>query len=149
MGDVGSVVLVHGNSKVVLAALAMAAATRQMVVMVTKASGDMKKKLEAEGLNCELVEDMGVGVAMHKADCVLLGAEGVVETGGVVNQLGSYTVAGTLPLGLAGVSPARGTPWLGAICTGSLGLHSSRADLLLPGAQVELALCHCEGKEGG
>jgi len=89
----GSVVLVHGNSKVVLAALTMAAATRQMVVMVTRASGDMKKKLEAEGLNCELVEDMGVGVAMHKVDCVLLGAEGVVETGGVVNQLGSYTVA--------------------------------------------------------
>lgn len=89
----GSVVLVHGNSKVVLAALTMAATTRHMVVMVTRASGDMKKKLEAEGLNCELVEDMGVGVAMHKADCVLLGAEGVVETGGVVNQLGSYTVA--------------------------------------------------------
>ena len=89
----GAVVLVHGNSKAVLAALTMAAATRQMLVMVTRASGDMKKKLEAEGLNCELVEDMGVGVAMHKVDCVLMGAEGVVETGGVVNQLGSYTVA--------------------------------------------------------
>jgi len=89
----GSVVLVHGKSKVVLAALKSAAATRQMLVMVTRASGDMKKNLEAEGLTCELVEDMGVGVAMHKVDCVLLGAEGVVETGGVVNQLGSYTVA--------------------------------------------------------
>merc|ERR1719219_3013699 len=58
-------------------------------------------------------------------------------------------VCAPLPLGLAGVSPARGTLWLGAICTGSPGLHSSRADLLLPGAQVELALCHCKGKEGG
>merc|ERR1712168_316615 len=57
-------------------------------------------------------------------------------------------VCAPLPLGLAGVSPARGTPRLGAICTGSLGLHSSWADLLLPGAEVELALCHREGKEG-
>merc|ERR1712080_792478 len=34
-----------------------------------------------------------VGAVMHRVDSVLLGAEGVVETGGVVNQLGSYTVA--------------------------------------------------------
>merc|ERR1719341_2768491 len=38
---------------------------------------------------------------------------------------------------------------LGAICTGGLGLHSSRAYLLLSGAEIELAFCHCKGKEGG
>merc|ERR1712243_185295 len=30
---------------------------------------------------------------MGRVDCVLLGAEGVVETGGIVNQMGSYSVA--------------------------------------------------------
>merc|ERR1711971_851454 len=29
------------------------------------------------------------------------------------------------------------------------GLHSSRAHLLLPGAEVELTFCHCKGEEGG
>jgi len=53
----------------------------------------MVKKLEAENIRCRVVEDLAVGVEMHKVDCVLLGAEGVVETGGIVNQLGSYTVA--------------------------------------------------------
>merc|ERR1712243_19106 len=53
----------------------------------------MKQNLEADRLTWELVEDMGVGVEMHGVDCVLLGAEGVVETGGIVNQLGSYSVA--------------------------------------------------------
>ncbi len=28
-----------------------------------------------------------------QVDCVLLGAEGVVESGGVVNKVGSYTLA--------------------------------------------------------
>merc|ERR1712126_383203 len=88
----GSVVLVHGNSRVVLARLTMAASTNDLSVLVTKASGDMKKQLEAAGVSCEVVEDLAVGAVMHRVDCVLLGAEGVVETG-VVNQLGSYTVA--------------------------------------------------------
>jgi len=89
----GSVILVHGNSRVVLASLAMAAATKELAVLVTRASGDMKKRLEVEGVQCEEIEDMAVGSVIHRVDCVLLGAEGVVETGGVVNQLGSYTVA--------------------------------------------------------
>lgn len=89
----GAVVLVHGNSRVVLACLALAASTKDLSVLVTRASGDMKKQLEAEGVPCEEMEDLAVGAVMHRVDCVLLGAEGVVETGGVVNQLGSYTVA--------------------------------------------------------
>merc|ERR1712154_646932 len=46
-----------------------------------------------KNIRCRVVDDLAVGVEMHKVDCVLLGAEGVVETGGIVNQLGSYTVA--------------------------------------------------------
>merc|ERR1719422_1260143 len=71
----------------------LASKSRELEVVLTKASGTMVKKLEAENIRCRVVDDLAVGVEMHKVDCVLLGAEGVVETGGIVNQLGSYTVA--------------------------------------------------------
>jgi len=79
----GSTLLVHGRSGAVLQALA-AAAAKDLLVLVTRASGSGVRKE---------VEDLGVAAVMHRVDCVLLGAEGVVETGGVVSQLGSYTVA--------------------------------------------------------
>jgi len=86
-------VMVHGSSRVVAGALTLASKTRDMEVVLTKSSGEMVKKLKAENIRCRVVEDLAVGAEMHKVDCVLLGAEGVVETGGIVNQLGSYTVA--------------------------------------------------------
>jgi len=89
----GSTLLVHGRSGAVLQALA-AAAAKDLLVLVTRASGGgVRKELEAAGVRVEEVEDLGVAAVMHRVDCVLLGAEGVVETGGVVSQLGSYTVA--------------------------------------------------------
>jgi len=88
-----STVMVHGRSKVVSAALTTASKSRDIEVVLTKSSGEMAERLRAENVCVRLVEDLAVGVEMHKVDCVLLGAEGVVETGGIVNQLGSYSVA--------------------------------------------------------
>ena len=51
-------------------------------VVLTKSSGEMVKKLQAENIHVKVVDDLAVGVEMHRVDCVLLGAEGVVETGG-------------------------------------------------------------------
>ena len=51
-------------------------------VVLTKSSGEMAKKLQAENIHVKVVDDLAVGVEMHRVDCVLLGAEGVVETGG-------------------------------------------------------------------
>ena len=62
-------------------------------VVLTKSSGEMAKKLMAENIHVKVIEDLAVGVEMQSVDCLLLGAEGVVETGGIVNQLGSYTIA--------------------------------------------------------
>jgi len=90
----GCHVLVHGNSRAVTTALSLASHTKSVSVMVTRSSGQqLVKQLVSQGINCQVIEDLGVGANMHKVDCVLLGAEGVVETGGIVNQLGSYTVA--------------------------------------------------------
>ena len=50
--------------------------------MLTKSSGEMAKRLKAENIQVKVVEDLSVGAEMHNVDCVLLGAEGVVETGG-------------------------------------------------------------------
>jgi len=86
-------VLVHGSSRAVAGALALASKTRDIEVVLTKSSGEMVKKMKADNIRYKIVEDLAVGAEMHKVDCVLLGAEGVVETGGIVNQLGSYTVA--------------------------------------------------------
>ena len=51
-------------------------------MVLTKSSGEMAKRLRAENIQVKVVEDLAVGVEMHNVDCVLLGAEGVVETGG-------------------------------------------------------------------
>ena len=47
-----------------------------------RSSGDIVKKLVAENVHVKVIDDLAVGVEMHGVDCVLLGAEGVVETGG-------------------------------------------------------------------
>jgi len=85
--------MVHGNSRVVSSALVAACKSRDIEVLVTRSSGDIVKKLVAENVHVKVIDDLAVGVEMHGVDCVLLGAEGVVETGGIVNQLGSYSVA--------------------------------------------------------
>jgi len=86
-------VLVHGKSRLVAGALSEVCKTRDLEVVLTRSSGDMAKRLKAENIQVKVVEDLSVGVEMHNVDCVLLGAEGVVETGGIVNQLGSYSVS--------------------------------------------------------
>jgi len=86
-------VLVHGKSRLLAGALAAASTHNDIEVVLTKSSGEMAKRLRADNIQVKVVEDLAVGVEMHNVDCVLLGAEGVVETGGIVNQTGSYSVA--------------------------------------------------------
>ena len=48
--------------------------------------------LQQKGIRTTLIPDSGVGYFMHKVQVVLMGAEVVVETGGVLNKLGSLQV---------------------------------------------------------
>jgi translation initiation factor eIF-2B subunit alpha len=95
----GATVLVHGHSRVALAVLRRAAAAgRAFSVLVTEGRPDqtgltMARALVEAGVPVTLVLDAGVGAAMERADMVLVGAEAVVESGGVINKLGTYTVA--------------------------------------------------------
>ena len=44
-------------------------------------------------IDCEIILDSAVAYSMQRVDMCLVGAEGVVESGGVVNMLGTYQVA--------------------------------------------------------
>ena len=46
----------------------------------------MIKELEALGIPCTLVLDSAIGYIMSEIDYVLVGAEGVVESGGIINK---------------------------------------------------------------
>lgn len=53
----------------------------------------MQKELVAAGIPCTVVLDAAVAYVMEQVDCVLMGAEGVVENGGCINKIGSLSLA--------------------------------------------------------
>ena len=96
----GATVLTHGYSRVVLALLGRAAMheDRQFSVIVTEgrpngAGARTAAALAALGVPCTLVLDSAVGHVMGRVDLVVVGAEGVVENGGIVNMIGTYQMA--------------------------------------------------------
>ncbi|KAF9950642.1 translation initiation factor eIF-2B subunit alpha [Modicella reniformis] len=95
----GSVVLIHAHSRVVSLLLQKAAADhKRFKVFVTESSqtqGGIRsaKVLRAAGIPTTIILDAAVGYVIDKVDMVLVGAEGVVENGGLINQIGSYQMA--------------------------------------------------------
>lgn len=49
--------------------------------------------LAAEGIPCSVILDAAVAYVMEKVDFVLVGSEAVVESGGLVNAVGSNQIA--------------------------------------------------------
>lgn len=49
--------------------------------------------LQAAGVPCSLILDSAVAYVMDKINLVLLGSEAVVESGGLVNAVGSYQMS--------------------------------------------------------
>ena len=47
----------------------------------------MRNELEKVGIHCTVVLDSAVGYVMSNVDCVMVGAEGVVESGGIINKV--------------------------------------------------------------
>ena len=53
----------------------------------------LKRELEKlPGINATIILDSSVGSVMEKIDFVLVGAEGVVESGGIINKIGTNTI---------------------------------------------------------
>lgn len=95
----GSVILTHSRSRVVQQTLIDAArANKRFHVYVTESCPDksgyaMQKALKDENIPCTVILDAAVGYIMEKVSLVLVGAEGVVENGGIINKIGSYSIA--------------------------------------------------------
>ncbi|CAJ0599758.1 unnamed protein product [Cylicocyclus nassatus] len=92
-------ILTHSYSKVVLEALSTVHKTGTVVhVWVTESQPDasgrlMCDALRKEGIKATLILDSAVGYMMERIDMVVVGAEGVMETGGIINKIGTLNVA--------------------------------------------------------
>lgn len=89
----GATILVHCYSRVVMALLLHAAKyNRRFRVLVTEAKPTSKgfttaRILRHHGIPADVILDAAVAYYMEKVDLVLVGAEGVVENGGIINQV--------------------------------------------------------------
>ena len=52
----------------------------------------MAEDLRKAGISVTVILDAAIGLIMERVDFVLLGAEGVVESGGIINKVGTSTV---------------------------------------------------------
>eukprot|EP01062_Namystynia_karyoxenos_P064047 TRINITY_DN56913_c0_g1_i1.p1 TRINITY_DN56913_c0_g1~~TRINITY_DN56913_c0_g1_i1.p1 ORF type:complete len:355 (+),score=128.50 TRINITY_DN56913_c0_g1_i1:74-1066(+) len=99
-------ILIHGFSRTVLRALqdATSSQNRRLSVIVTESRPEcagyaVLSKLKdyereaADSIQAKLILDAAVGQYMPSVDFVLFGAEGVSESGGVINKVGSYQIA--------------------------------------------------------
>lgn len=93
----GTTILIHSSSRVVFTLLKKATEKRRRLkIFITASDGSgkkMKSWLEGADIKCRVILDSAVGFIMEKVDLVIVGAEGVVESGGILNKIGTYQVA--------------------------------------------------------
>ncbi|XP_022193298.1 translation initiation factor eIF-2B subunit alpha [Nilaparvata lugens] len=95
----GAKILLHSKSRVVLCAMEEAVKqNKRFEVYVTKSAPDssgeqMARDLEKINVPCTVILDSAIGYVMEQVDMVMVGAEGVVESGGIINKVGSFTMA--------------------------------------------------------
>ncbi|SAM01586.1 hypothetical protein [Absidia glauca] len=51
------------------------------------------QELQALGIPCQVILDSAIGYIMDRVDVIYVGAQGVVENGGIINQVGTYQTA--------------------------------------------------------
>ena len=93
------IILVHGFSRAVASLLAHAANNFiRFRCIVTEARPTSQGKqlyefLQEKGIPVTLIVDSAVGLIIDKVNKVFVGAEGVAESGGVINRVGTYSVS--------------------------------------------------------
>ncbi|KAJ7172506.1 hypothetical protein C8R46DRAFT_151622 [Mycena filopes] len=93
-----SVILTHSYSRVVMETLLLAHQSKRISVYVTEARPrglgvKTAEALTAAGIPCTVILDSAVAYAIEKVDFVLVGSEAVVESGGLINAIGSLNIA--------------------------------------------------------
>lgn len=92
-------ILVHAFSRAVYQLLLKARSEKllrfRVIVTESRPTGTgyhMAKLLREADIPVELIVDNAVGYVIHKVDKILVGAEGVAESGGIINHIGSYQI---------------------------------------------------------
>ncbi|KAI3455673.1 hypothetical protein Pfo_012336 [Paulownia fortunei] len=95
----GCTILVHGFSRVVLEVLRTAAQNKKLFrVFCTEGRPDrtglrLSNELAKLDVPVKLLIDSAVAYSMDEIDMVFVGADGVVESGGIINMMGTYQIA--------------------------------------------------------
>ncbi|KAH9713865.1 eIF-2B GDP-GTP exchange factor subunit alpha [Citrus sinensis] len=95
----GCTILVHGFSRVVMEVLKMAAQNKKLFrVLCTEGRPDrsglrLANELAKLDVPVKLLIDSAVAYTMDEVDMVFVGADGVVESGGIINMMGTYQIA--------------------------------------------------------
>lgn len=95
----GVTVLTHGFSRVVVDVLLRAVAQgKRFSVLVTESRPaqvglETFQRLQEAGIPTNLITDSAVAYTMEAVDLVLVGAEGIVENGGILNTIGTYQIS--------------------------------------------------------
>jgi translation initiation factor eIF-2B subunit alpha len=95
----GQTVLTHGWSRVVAAILLQASQSKHFDIIILEGRPDAAGARAAQFYSQQaqipttVVLDSAMGYIMDSVDIVLVGAEGVVENGGVVNKMGTNALA--------------------------------------------------------
>ncbi|NXD96749.1 EI2BA factor, partial [Chaetorhynchus papuensis] len=96
----GARILTHAYSRVVLRVLEAAVeAKKRFSVYVTESQPDQAGQVFVNlvfillNIPVTVILDAAVGYIMEKVDLVLVGAEGVVESGGIINKIGTNQIA--------------------------------------------------------
>lgn len=94
----GQTVLTHGWSRAVSSLLLKAAEQTDFEIIILEgrpdASGAKAAKVyQNAGIPTTVVLDSAMAYVMERIDLVIVGAEGVVENGGIVNKIGTYALA--------------------------------------------------------
>ncbi|XP_039049209.1 translation initiation factor eIF-2B subunit alpha-like [Hibiscus syriacus] len=95
----GCTILVHGFSRVVLEVMKTAAENKKLFrVLCTKGRPDrtglrFSNELAKLDVPVKLLIDSAVAYTMDEVDMVFFGADGVVESGGIINMMGTFQIA--------------------------------------------------------
>ena len=95
----GVVVMTHGYSRVVLSVLKKAARRDRRITVISTESRPQNNgpvlaaRLTEEGIPVTLISDSSAAHMMDQVDLVFVGAEAVVENGGIINNMGTYQLA--------------------------------------------------------
>lgn len=95
----GMTLLVHGFSTTVFYAIRECKRSGiNLNVLISDCSPEhsgnlMKNALRDEGIKCDVILDLSIGYHMNNVDCVIVGSNAIVENGGVINRIGTYTLA--------------------------------------------------------